>query len=89
MSITSTAPGACAMPAYTRLPSFDIAMLLGRPLSGTRAMTANVEPSTTSTVSRDSFVKYSRVPSGAAVTPCGTSMSLITPTTLFVAGSIT
>src|SRR5687767_2719715 len=63
-------------------------MLLGRPLKGTRAITANVDASTTSTVWRASLVKYSRVPSGADVTPCGTSMSWMTPAIVLVAGSI-
>ena len=51
-------------------------------------MTASVVESTASSVCIASLVKYMREPSGALVTPCGTSMSLITSTTLLVAGSI-
>ncbi|MFN8060457.1 MAG: hypothetical protein U0Q12_14985 [Vicinamibacterales bacterium] len=83
VSMTSTAPGATAMPAYTFRPSGVMAMLFGRPLNGMRAWTFNVSASTASTVCNDSFVKYSRLPSGAAVTPCGISMSSTTPTTVF------
>jgi hypothetical protein len=42
VSITSTAPGATAMPTKTRLPSFEIEMLLGWPLRGAFAISLPV-----------------------------------------------
>ena len=48
VSITSTPPGAWAIPTYTRLPSLPTAMLLGWPLSGTRLITFSDFPSTMS-----------------------------------------
>ncbi len=87
-SITSTAPGAAAMATYTRLPSLLIDTLFGCAVSGTDLMTFSVFVSTMSSVFSVSLVMYNREPSGADVAPWFTSMPLITPTTVLVAGSI-
>ena len=87
-SITSTPPGATAMPAKISLPSLETAMLLGCPLRATLPRCLPVLVSTATTVLSDSTVKYARVPSGEEVTPCGASRSFTVRTTLFVAGSM-
>src|SRR4051812_31620408 len=87
-SMTSTAPAPPTMATYTRLPSLLTAMLFGWLVSGTCLVMASVFASATSTVDSASLVMYSRLPSGAAATPWFTSIPLISPTTLLVAGSI-
>src|SRR5262245_28453852 len=63
-------------------------MLFGWLVSGIFLVTFSVLRSATSTVDSASLVMYRRVPSGDAAAPWFTSMSLISPTTLFVAGSM-
>ena len=50
--------------------------------------TLSVFMSTTSTERSTSLVTYSRLPSGAAAMPWGTSMPVTSPMTLFVTGSM-
>src|SRR5262245_29978583 len=63
-------------------------MLFGWLVSGIFLITLSVLRSATSTVDSASLVMYRRVPSGDAAAPWFTSISLISPTTLFVSGSI-
>src|SRR5215471_10746626 len=63
-------------------------MLLGWLVSGIFLMTYRVLRSATSTVDSASLVMYNRLPSGEGAAPWLTSISLISPTTLSVAGSI-
>src|SRR3954468_431899 len=88
VSMTSTAPAPATIAAYTRLPSLLMAMLLGWFVSGMCLVTASVLASATSTVDSASLVMKNLLPSGDTVTPWLTSIPLISPTTLFTAGSI-
>ena len=64
VSITSSAPGDCAMATYTLRPSGVAAMLLGRPLRGIFFVTFSIATSTTSTVLSDFVGDIDRSPVG-------------------------
>src|SRR5690606_23766418 len=63
-------------------------MLFGRAVSGISLMMDRVLVSTTSRVTLASLLKYRRLPSGAAAAPWLTGMPVISPTILWVDGSI-